>query len=55
MALQNPPESAKRYVGIISWTDGKLPIEAFGTGLQASSALWYTAGSRNPVLTSSLH
>lgn len=64
--IENPPpkffcdtlksaRSARHYVGIISWADGKLPVEAFGAGLQASSALWYTAGSWNLVPTSSLH
>lgn len=55
MALQNPPENAERYIGIISWADGKLPTQVFGTGLQASSALRYIASSQNLVPTTSLH
>lgn len=37
--------SARHYAGIISWADGKLPLEAFGAGLQASSTLRFMAGS----------
>lgn len=32
--------SARHYVGIISWADGKLPVETFGAGLQASGLVY---------------